>query len=181
MNIQEAKKISGFCSIARIDGTGTVVRVPGHSGRVYFVKVSPRWDLGEIQVECRHGKTKSGKGGHGCPGNSKSVCYHSLAAVLFLQNQGRRKKLAVLCGTIEDAKRLANLKNDPAHIGNSYRIVSAQSGAEAGIVIPSSRKMAKRAANAKAFRKLAHEASAKRKLDGVTLLRGTEEDRERVL
>lgn len=115
MNISSARKAKEFCKVARSDADGTIVRVPGHEGRLYFVKVSPNTSV--ISITCRE------KNHSECKGNSSSICYHSLAAVLFL-NPG-----AKLCETASDAENLANLG------GTAMVIHSTQSGRGAGVVL----------------------------------------------
>lgn len=96
MNTTEARKVLGFTSIARREPDGAViVKVPGHNGRFYFVKVTER------TITCRF------NGKHG-PKNCPSVgtgtpCYHSLSAYEKVHGP------VLWCETEEDAKKLENL------------------------------------------------------------------------
>lgn len=96
MNTTEARKVLGFTSIARHEPDGAViVKVPGHNGRFYFVRVTER------TVTCRF------NGKHG-PKNCPSVgtgtpCYHSLAAYEKVHGP------VLWCETEEDARKLENL------------------------------------------------------------------------
>lgn len=93
MNTTEARKVLSFTSVARREPDGAViVKVPGHNGRFYFVRVTSR------TVTCRY----NGKHGpKGCPSvGSGTPCYHSLAAyekvhgpVLWCENEADAKNL----------------------------------------------------------------------------------------
>jgi len=100
---------------ARRNEDGSVV-VPGHKGRQYLVR--------------RHnplGFTCHEQGRRPCWGNRSGVCYHVLAAVIFVAREKYKAKLA-LCKTKEKAERVARFGGVPK------RIRSAQSGESFWIV-----------------------------------------------
>lgn len=96
MNTQEAKKIKGFTSIARREPDGsTIVKVPGHNGRFYYVKVTSG------TVTCRFVGRK--KNQMSCPSiGSGTICYHALAAYEKVHGP------VLWCESEADADRLEN-------------------------------------------------------------------------
>jgi len=131
MNIKSAGKVEEFCKIVKTTGSEIIVRVPGHRGRVYFVKIEWTRDL-VYKVTCRHSKKEGGKN---CSGNqiSNTLCYHSIAAVsLFFKNAlaaGRQQFLG-WASTKADAEKVARLIN-----GSVYQVLSTQGNGEAWIAV----------------------------------------------
>lgn len=97
MNTAEARKIKDFATIVRDEPDGAkIVKVPGHNGRSYFVRVTSR------TVTCRF----VGKRGErmSCPSTgSGTICYHALAAYEKVHSN------ILWCETEEDARKLENL------------------------------------------------------------------------
>lgn len=129
MNLKSARKVAEFVELAQPRGSSTIYKVPGHGGRAYYVQVAPKWDEMALHVTCRKPKSQ---GGLDCPGAKKTVCYHALGAVAYHLGHRDLSRI-ILCESYEDALRLVNLDQDHR---KALRIVSTQSGAEAGVVVP---------------------------------------------
>lgn len=128
MNTREARQVTNFTSILQTDNSGKpkVISVPGHNGRNYEVIV--RRDNG-LSVECRQ---NTGPCGHiDCKGNSKSICYHSLAAIIRCAKEQNQE--VAICESYQAASRLMQIKkNDKPVI---VRLTSRQSGKVAYLVV----------------------------------------------
>lgn len=130
MNKKSSSRAVEFCKTVRATGRNVIVKVPGHSGRIYYVKIE--WIADTYKLTCRRAKASGGKE---CPGNqiSNSICYHSAAALEYFikgaLGAGRIQTLA-WCNTEADAKRAANLIN-----GKVKRVISTQGNGETWIVI----------------------------------------------
>jgi len=117
MNVQSAKNALEFCTIVRRDPGSTIVRVPGHGGRVYFVRVTRH------TVTCKQSKLQ---GGGNCPSVSSGVpCYHCLTAWEKVHGP------TSWCENEADAKKLENLGK------HAVEIRSTQNGAKAWAVVES--------------------------------------------
>jgi hypothetical protein len=101
VNIESAKAVKQFTTIARRDsGNVVIVRVPGHNGNVYFVKVTER------TVTCKRSN------GNPCPSiGSGSVCFHALAAWEKVHGP-----VVSWCDSKKAAKKLENLGNHTIEI-----------------------------------------------------------------
>jgi hypothetical protein len=103
MNLESARKAAEFATMVKIVGTertttAPVYRVPGHGGRTYYVRLELVGN--DIYTTCKR------KDGTACPGNSKTVCYHSLAAIIAHTGDLPTK----FCETREDAERVSRIK-----------------------------------------------------------------------
>jgi len=101
VNTDSAKKIAEFATIVRRDpGNVVIVRVPGHNGNIYFVKVTER------TVACKRSN------GTPCPSiGSGSLCYHELAAWEKVHGP-----VVAWCDSEVKAKKLENLGNHTIEI-----------------------------------------------------------------
>jgi hypothetical protein len=103
MNTESAKKATEFAEIVRYDQDAVIVKVPGHNGRSYFVRVT------EQTVTCKRSKKD---GGYNCPSiGSGSVCYHSLAAWEAVHGP-----VVAWCDSEKVAKKIENLGNHTIEI-----------------------------------------------------------------
>ncbi len=102
MNTSEARAAAKFAAVLQRDKQGRVrsVIVPGHEGKQYQVIIRREFSTG-ISVEC----LLSTNAGHvaQCAGNSHSICYHALAALI--KAVGDRRILF----SVNNAKRVARL------------------------------------------------------------------------
>lgn len=105
MNKRDGRSASGFVGVLGTDANGkpNVLSVPGHDGRKYEVIV--RRFNGGLTFECRQ---VTSIGHVPCKGQSSGkLCYHSLAALLYLaKSQGCTLKIAQ---SKDDATKLLNL------------------------------------------------------------------------
>ena len=118
MNKSSARNVKEFCDIRARDAEGraTIVFVPGHEGREYFVFIHRN---GVLRVRCNE---PGPWGNHGCEGSRKHFCYHMLAALEFAAaNQGMTLSW---CESKADAERLARIS------GKVFHARSLQSDAE---------------------------------------------------
>ena len=130
MNKSSARNVSEFCDIRARDAEGraTIVFVPGHEGREYFVFIH-RNDA--LKVRCNQ---PGPCGNHGCEGSRKHFCYHMLAALEFTAaDQGMTLSW---CESKEDAERLARID------GKVFHARSLQSDAEVWGVVKGGEKQA---------------------------------------
>ena len=128
MNKSSARNVSEFCDIRARDAEGraTIVFVPGHEGREYFVFIHRN---GALKVRCNE---PGPWGNQGCKGSLKHFCYHMLAALEFAAaDQGMTLSW---CESKEDAERLARID------GKVFHARSLQSDAEVWGVVKSSKK-----------------------------------------
>lgn len=121
MNVESAKKAAEFVSVAKVLPNGEIYRVPGHDGRVYFVRLL-RTEKG-IEATCRQSDRSS------CLGNTchGTVCYHTLAALIASHKKAGKQTWCKLFSTKEDAEKLANI-DKPSSI---ERVFSSQGQGEA--------------------------------------------------
>lgn len=108
---KKARAASQFAKSLGTDSIGraNVIEVPGSDGKRYTVKLT-RWDsLDLIYTTCENGTV--------CKGNSLTVCYHSMSAILHAANG---KADVRFCASLEDADRLAKMG------GKVLRVVSEQ-------------------------------------------------------
>jgi len=131
VNIKSARKGEEFCQIVKTTGREIIVKVPGHQGRLYFVKIEWTNDL-IYKVTCRHSKKEGGKA---CSGNqiSNSICYHSAAAIeCFFKNALAAGKQQTLgwAPTKAAAEKTARLIN-----GAVYKVTSTQGNGETWIAV----------------------------------------------
>ena len=110
-SFEKARAIAPF---AKVMDKGEVY-VPGNDAKIYSVIVKRR--NGNILTECR---LLTGNGTIPCRGNSYSVCYHSLAAVIALANKGGYK--VMLCHSKSSAAKVKNIVN-----GKVVSVTSRQS------------------------------------------------------
>jgi len=113
-NSQRLKEARWASAFAKACDDGSVI-VPGHEGRQYRVrKTNP------LGFTCHEGRRP-------CWGNSSGVCYHVLAAAIYIAREKYKAELA-LCGSKRKARLLARLG------GQAKRIRSAQSGRDFWVV-----------------------------------------------
>lgn len=119
--VKRARQIANYAQITQRDKAGRVrtVILPGHSARRYQVIL--RREPAGLTTECR--LDLDGRGYHECPGNSRAVCYHSIAAaIVAAADQGR---LVAIAADRQAAERTCRL-----HVGGLVTpLVSRQSGA----------------------------------------------------
>ena len=104
MNKSSARNVKEFCDIRARDDEGrpTIVFVPGHEGREYFVFIHRN---GYLRARCNE---PGPWGNWGCEGSRKHFCYHMLAALEFAaEDQG---KSISWCESEQDAERLARIE-----------------------------------------------------------------------
>jgi len=110
VNKSSARNVKEFCDIRARDAEGraTIVFVPGHEGREYFVFVH-RNDV--LKVRCNEPGVW---GNRDCKGNSNGhICYHALAALeVAAKDQG---KTISWCESKADAENLAHLGGKVFH------------------------------------------------------------------
>lgn len=117
MNVQSAKNALEFTTIVRRDPGAVIVKVPGHGGRVYFVRVTER------TVTCKRSRLQ---GGGNCPSvgcSASAPCYHGLAAWEKVHGP------TSWCENEVDAERLENLGR------HTVEVRSTQNGAKAWAVL----------------------------------------------
>jgi len=114
----------GLIGVLQTDKNGqpNVLRVPGSGGKMYQVIIRKR---GTLSTECNldvgaAGFTK-------CQGNIRTVCYHSLAALVFVAKKSG--KTIKICKDRVDAEKLSNLG------GKAYEVKSWQGGHSMWIVV----------------------------------------------
>ena len=96
----------GLCSIVTRtrDGKARTITVPGTDGKQYQVII--RRDNGFWTTECR---CRCGAAGYSdCPGNTKTVCYHSFAAI-FAAGLDNGCRVHSVTESLEAASRLKRL------------------------------------------------------------------------
>lgn len=98
----KARAAALFGKIAERDGEGRVkvVLVPGSEAKVYQVIIRRNNNLMTCECNCQ-----TSLGNVPCQGNDKTVCYHSMAALIL---SGGEVELS-FCNSKTDALRLTNL------------------------------------------------------------------------
>jgi len=120
----KAKLIAKFCKIKDRDKEGRIksVLVPGSDAKRY--RVILRRERGHLTTECL---LITGGGCLACAGNTRTVCYHSIAALLVVAVE-KETKMSI-CKNEASARKLENLG------GKAYEILSRQGGNPIWIVL----------------------------------------------
>ena len=102
--VNVARCAAEFCYVGtERNGKIHTVFVPGHEGKKYFV-ILKRDEKGLI-LECQHILPHSNA--FLCPGGCKTVCYHQMAAVMFVAQQAGYR--TAITETLGDAIRFTHL------------------------------------------------------------------------
>lgn len=114
MNIQSARNVAEFVHVLDDydQGRPTRLLVPGHEGKQYVVTLGRN---GALVAKCHRATWTDARrspelvrfSGDACQGNTKSVCYHVLAACI-VSAQAQGKELA-WCDSKADAERRARI------------------------------------------------------------------------
>lgn len=125
MNTESARKVSEFTTVLQRDGKSQakVVGVPGHEGKRYQVIICR--DSG-LSVECNQ---DTPIGIVPCKGNSKSICYHCLAAIIKAASEKNQE--VAFCDSYTKASKLLQVKK----AGVIVKLTSWQSKKEVWLVV----------------------------------------------
>ena len=109
MNKSSAFNASEFCHTLQSDSKGRAksISVPGHKGKSYRVILRRESLLGSITAEC---SLTTSNGDKPCKGNSHSICYHSLAALIHAADCAGCE--ISLCESEKSAMLLKNIGGD---------------------------------------------------------------------
>lgn len=101
----KAYAASLFAAEIERDERQSVLIVPGTLAQQYRVRITRLVGSPEVVCDCNHADN-----GLPCSGMGKTVCYHSIAAVIYLAiSRKDKKQSAYVCDSEEKADRLVRL------------------------------------------------------------------------